>query len=59
MKTEHPHDLIEKGKKYDALKANHEELIIALNIFNQTLKDKGLINSVPLIESVLTKAKTL
>ena len=45
--AEHPHDLIEKGRKYDELKASHERLkeampavIILANLAYTPLADK-------------------
>lgn len=69
QEAKHPHDLIEKGKLYDELKASHEELmdtcdmaiggltaLASLLDMNNPLEDNELIK---LIKSRVSKARKL
>ena len=45
--------------KYDALRESHDHVVVALEVFIDTLKERGLIESLPQMEAVLLKAKNL
>ena len=57
--SEHPHDLIEKGRKYDELKASHERVVKALEAaaFDLRIRKQMKENLTPMQLSILEKAE--